>query len=55
MAGTVGAGGVGNIAIVYGYQRFDSFAMFSTVVILIIIVQGIQSTGNKLARMIRRN
>lgn len=55
MAGTVGAGGVGNIAIVYGYQRFDSFAMFSTVVILIIIVQVIQSTGNKLARMIRRN
>lgn len=30
MAGTVGAGAVGNIAIVYGYQRFDSFAMFST-------------------------
>lgn len=38
MAGTVGAGGVGNIAIVYGHQRFDSFAMFSTVVILIMVL-----------------
>lgn len=55
MAGTVGGGGVGDIAIVYGYQRFDSFAMFSTVVLLIIIVQVIQSVGNKLARMIRRH
>lgn len=55
MAGTVGGGGVGDIAIVYGYQRFDSFAMFSTVVLLIIIVQVIQSVGNKLARIVRRH
>lgn len=55
MAGTVGGGGVGDLAIVYGYQRFDTFAMVSTVIILIIFVQGIQSTGNVLARKIRRH
>lgn len=55
MAGTVGGGGVGDIAIVYGYQRFDTFAMISTVIILIILVQAIQSAGNVLARKIRKN
>ncbi|MFB1050767.1 methionine ABC transporter permease [Paraliobacillus sp. JSM ZJ581] len=55
MAGTVGGGGIGDLAIVYGYQRFDTFAMVATVVILIIFVQVIQSSGNKLARYIRRN
>lgn len=55
MAGTVGGGGVGDIAIVYGYQRFDTFAMVATVVVLIILVQGIQSLGNVLARKIRRH
>jgi D-methionine transport system permease protein len=54
MAGTVGGGGVGNLAIVYGYQRFDTFAMVSTVIILIIFVQGIQSSGNVLARKARK-
>ncbi|WP_440894738.1 methionine ABC transporter permease [Amphibacillus sp. Q70] len=54
MAGTVGGGGIGDIAIVYGYQRFDSFAMISTVILLVIIVQVIQSTGNQLARFVRR-
>ncbi|KAB8126651.1 ABC transporter permease [Gracilibacillus oryzae] len=54
MAGTVGGGGVGNIAIIYGYQRFDTFAMIATVVILIIFVQGIQSSGNVLARKARK-
>lgn len=55
MAGTVGGGGVGDIAIVYGYQRFDTFAMVSTVIVLIILVQIIQSLGNVIARKIRRN
>lgn len=54
MAGTVGGGGVGDIAIVYGYQRFDTVAMVSTVIILIIFVQGIQSSGNILARKARK-
>ncbi|WP_251550189.1 methionine ABC transporter permease [Neobacillus muris] len=55
MAGTVGGGGVGDLAISYGYQRFDSFAMVATVVVLIILVEGIQSFGNYLARKARRN
>ncbi|WP_462413001.1 methionine ABC transporter permease [Neobacillus sp. Marseille-QA0830] len=55
MAGTVGGGGVGDLAISYGYQRFDTFVMVATVVVLIIFVQGIQSLGNYLARKIRRN
>ncbi|AIQ11616.1 methionine ABC transporter permease [Paenibacillus durus] len=54
MAGTVGGGGVGDLAIVYGYQRFDTVVVFATVAILIIFVQGIQSLGNNLARKIRR-
>lgn len=54
MAGTVGGGGVGNLAIVYGYQRFDTVVVVATVIILIILVQGIQSLGNTLARKIRR-
>lgn len=54
MAGTVGGGGVGDLAIVYGYQRFDTFAMVTTVIILVIFVQIIQSTGNALARKARK-
>ncbi|WP_204211841.1 methionine ABC transporter permease [Corynebacterium urinipleomorphum] len=53
MAGTIGGGGVGDLAISYGYQQFDSLAMLMTVVILIIIVQAIQSVGNTLARRAR--
>ena len=55
MAGTVGGGGVGDLAIVYGYQRFDTVVMVLTVIVLIIMVQGIQSLGNFLARKARRN
>lgn len=55
MAGTVGGGGVGDLAIVYGYQRFDTVVVVATVIILVIFVQGIQSLGNTLARKIRRH
>lgn len=54
MAGTVGGGGIGDLAITYGYQRFDTVTMIITVVILIIMVQGIQSLGNMLSKKIRR-
>lgn len=54
MAGAVGSGGVGNLAISYGYQRFDSFIMVVTVIVLIIFVQIIQSFGNWLAAKVRR-
>ncbi|MBJ6360216.1 methionine ABC transporter permease [Paenibacillus sp. GCM10012307] len=54
MAGTVGGGGIGDLAITYGYQRFDTFVMIVTVVILLILVQGIQSLGNRMGRRARR-
>ncbi len=54
MAGTVGGGGIGDLAITYGYQRFDTFATVTTALVLIAIVQLLQSLGNFLARRIRR-
>lgn len=55
MAGTVGGGGIGDVAISYGYQRFDTEVIVITVIILIIFVQAIQSFGNILARKARRH
>ena len=49
MAGAVGGGGLGELAINYGYQRFNLIVMIETIVLLIIIVQLIQSIGNHLA------
>lgn len=54
MAGAVGAGGVGDLAITYGYQRFDTMTMVITVAALVIIVQLLQSTGNMVSKQIRR-
>src|SRR5690625_667822 len=54
MAGAVGGGGIGDLAISYGYERFDSFIMLVTVIVLIIFVQLMQSIGNWLARKVRR-
>ncbi len=54
VAGTVGGGGLGHIAMTYGYQRFDGSVMFVTVIILIILVQIAQWIGNKLSRRIMR-
>ncbi|MFS0792991.1 methionine ABC transporter permease [Microbacterium sp. 1P10AE] len=54
MAGTVGAGGIGDLALSYGYQRYDGFAMVITCVTLIVLVQGIQAIGSSLARRFRR-
>ena len=46
MAGTVGAGGLGKVALVYGHQRFDTAVMVYVVITLIIIVQAIQMLGD---------
>lgn len=46
MAGTIGAGGLGDIAVRYGYQRFKTDIMIYTVIILILVVQIMQSIGN---------
>ncbi|GGH84356.1 D-methionine transport system permease protein [Pullulanibacillus pueri] len=54
MAGAVGGGGLGDLAIVYGYQQFQTEVMIITVILLVIFVQLIQSIGNLLAKKIRR-
>jgi D-methionine transport system permease protein len=54
MAGAVGGGGLGDLAITYGYQRFDTVVMVITVGILIIMVQSLQSIGNFIAKKVRR-
>ncbi len=56
MAGTVGAGGLGDIAIRYGYQRYQTDIMIATIIISIVLVQLIQSTGDFAARKLdKRN
>ena len=54
MAGTVGGGGIGDLAITYVYQRFDAFATITTALVLIVIVQLLQTLGTRLSRRIRR-
>ncbi|MBW3111451.1 ABC transporter permease [Bacillus sp. MCCB 382] len=52
MAGIVGGGGVGDLAIRFGYYRYDNTVMITTVVILICLVQLIQYTGDVFARLV---
>ena len=54
MAGTVGGGGLGDVAIRYGYQRYQTDVMIVTVIILIIIVQALQSLGNYLYKKLSK-
>jgi D-methionine transport system permease protein len=54
MAGYIGGGGLGNFAIIYGYQQFDPQATWVTVAIIIVIVQAGQLLGNRLAQRILR-
>jgi D-methionine transport system permease protein len=53
MAGAVGAGGLGDLAIRYGYQRFDTQVMVIVIVILIALVTGVQFAGDRLVRWLR--
>jgi D-methionine transport system permease protein len=53
MAGAVGGGGLGDLAIRYGYQRFEISIMIATIVILIVLVQLIQWSGQALANKVR--
>ncbi len=55
MAGTIGAGGLGDLAIRFGYQRFKIDIMIYSVVVIIILVQIIQSFGNYLVKLSRKN
>ncbi|MGE8080150.1 methionine ABC transporter permease [Peribacillus loiseleuriae] len=52
MAGTVGGGGIGDLAIRFGYYRYDNTIMIATVVILIILVQIIQLAGDFIAKVV---
>ena len=54
MAGAIGGGGLGDLAIRYGYQRFRPDIMIATVVILIVLVQLVQFAGNALAARLNK-
>ena len=54
MAGAIGGGGLGDLAIRYGYQRFRPEVMIATVIILIILVQAVQFVGNTIAKRLDR-
>ena len=50
VAGAIGAGGLGDLGVRYGYERFDTAVMIATVAVLIVLVQCIQFAGDRLAR-----
>ncbi|WP_375464952.1 methionine ABC transporter permease [uncultured Methylobacterium sp.] len=54
MVGAVGGGGLGDLGIRYGYQRFMPEMMLAVVVVLIVLVQAVQSLGDRLARSLNR-
>ncbi|MFC0217307.1 D-methionine transport system permease protein [Pseudochelatococcus lubricantis] len=54
IVGVVGGGGLGDLGIRYGYQRFMPEVMFMVVVVLIVMVQAVQSAGDYLARRVNR-
>ena len=55
MAGTIGAGGLGDLAIRFGYQRFKTDIMIYSVIVIILLVQVLQSFGNYLVYRTKRN
>jgi D-methionine transport system permease protein len=55
MAGAIGGGGLGDLAIRYGYQRFETTLMVITVIVLIAIVQLVQTMGDVVARRLARH
>ncbi|MFZ5969350.1 MAG: methionine ABC transporter permease [Bacillota bacterium] len=54
MAGVVGGGGLGDLAVRYGYHRFQTDVMLATVVVLVLLVQIIQTAGNKIAQLVQK-
>ena len=54
MAGTIGAGGLGDLAIRFGYQRFKTDIMIYSVIVIILLVQVLQSLGNYLVERIKK-
>lgn len=54
MAGVIGGGGIGDLAVRYGYQRFRTDILIATVVVLVLLVEITQRTGNYIAKKIDR-
>ena len=54
MAGTIGGGGLGDVAIRYGYSRWDTKILLATVVLLVILMQIIQIVGSRLSKKLDR-
>ncbi|WP_248927168.1 methionine ABC transporter permease [Paenibacillus hamazuiensis] len=54
MAGVMGAGGLGDVAIRFGYQRWEPDVMYTSVLLLIVIVQVVQTAGNWISRKLRK-
>jgi D-methionine transport system permease protein len=54
MAGVVGGGGIGFLAINYGYYRYETGVMIITVILLILIVQSVQSLGDSVSNNVDR-
>jgi ABC-type methionine transport system permease subunit len=54
IAGTIGAGGIGYLAVVYGYQRFDNNIMIATIVVLVLTIQLVQFFGDRLVTVLKR-
>ncbi len=54
MAGAIGGGGLGDLAIRYGYQRFRADVMIQTVVVLVILVQALQMLGDWASRKLSK-
>lgn len=55
MAGAVGGGGLGTVALTYGYQRFETGVMLATVALLIVLVTLVQLLGDAFARLLSRH
>lgn len=55
MAGAVGAGGLGDVAIRYGFHRYQTNVMFATIVVLVVLVQVIQLTFDALVKKVDKN
>ena len=54
MAGAIGGGGLGDLAIRFGYQRFRPEVMAATIVVLVVLVQLVQFGGNEIAKRLNR-
>ena len=54
MAGAIGAGGLGDLAYRYGYQRFDTQVMLTVIIVLVLLVTLIQFGGDRLARLLNK-